>query len=573
MKKRGSSILAVILIITSLLILGTAIASAVVNTVKLNKNYSDIVDLELAAKSSINIVVDNFKANVEKKAEVNDYFISEKYTNVIKDINNIYDVESGIEIKLSYSMNDDILTIKAEAKNRNKNVIKEEKKRIVFDGDSEVEEDDNSNIDGNTFKPINFINGIQNVSLGYTKLDFLNYIAYGGNLTSNNDEFNKPTYIKPTPSQELKNKKVQFNEENFNVLLREYDRESYNPFVRGNNYLEIKGSDVQANTFNELKAENVIVDGEVYLNSGNPTWKIDNSVLIIDGNLKSSNPVKIEIVNNGKLIINGDININNSLNIKVDNGSLIEVNGEIYLSGQCNMEINNSTFFVKGDFRSSTSFYITIYNSILDVLGKFDAPGGISGEINNNSRFDVGNNFNSGSAIDLNINNNSIINIYGNLTGPAVISVKVENNSKFVVRGSLSTSSTGYNFILNNNSVLIASNLTAPGGSKFILNKSVIVADNIKSSSPITINLDESNLIVKDSFDVNALIANLNNSTIISINLFKPLYNSIITNLGKSYILSGGDFVTSGVTILGGENSIVPDSDVVIESIKYFIVQ
>ena len=49
MNKRGSSILAVLLIIASLLILGTAIASTVVQTVKLNKNYSDIVDLELAA--------------------------------------------------------------------------------------------------------------------------------------------------------------------------------------------------------------------------------------------------------------------------------------------------------------------------------------------------------------------------------------------------------------------------------------------------------------------------------------------------------------------------------------------
>lgn len=573
MKKRGSSILAVLLIIASLLILGTAIASTVVQTVKLNKNYSDIVDLELAAKSSINIVVDNFKANVGKKYQVNDYFVSEKYSNIINDINNIYDVESGIEIKLSYSMSDDVLIIKAKARDRDKDIIREEKRRIVFDENSEIEEDNDGNIGGNIIKPVNFINAIQNVSLGDSNLECLNYIAYGGNLTSNNYDFNQPTYIKPTPSEELKNKNMQFNEENFNALLREWDRENYDPFIPENNYLEIKGSDVQENTFNDLKDENVIVDGDVFLNSSRLTWKVDNSVLIIDGNLKSSNEVKIEIINNGKLIINGDINITNLLNIKVDDESLIEVNGEIYLSGTCNIEINNSKFFVKESFISGTSFYINIYNSILDVLGKFDSPGGISGEINSNSRFDVGNNFNSGSSINLNINNNSIINIYGNITCPAVISAEVKNNSKFVVRGSLSTSSTGYNFTLSNNSILIASNLTAPGGSKFILNKSVIIADKIKSNSIITINLDESNFIIKNNFDVNGLIANLNNSTIISINLFKALYNSIITNLGKSYILSGRDFITSGITISGGEKSITPDSDVVIDSIKYFIVQ
>ena len=141
MNKRGSSILAVLLIIASLLILGTAIASTVVQTVKLNKNYSDIVDLELAAKSSINIVVDNFKANVGKKYQVNDYFVSEKYSNIINDINNIYDVESGIEIKLSYSISDDVLIIKAEARDRDKDIIKEEKRRIVFDENSEIEEE------------------------------------------------------------------------------------------------------------------------------------------------------------------------------------------------------------------------------------------------------------------------------------------------------------------------------------------------------------------------------------------------------------------------------------------------
>ena len=59
MKKRGATLVIVLVVTAALLIIGTAVSGSVINTMKLNANYSANVDLELAAKSGLSILKDN----------------------------------------------------------------------------------------------------------------------------------------------------------------------------------------------------------------------------------------------------------------------------------------------------------------------------------------------------------------------------------------------------------------------------------------------------------------------------------------------------------------------------------
>lgn len=59
MKKRGATLVIVLVVTAALLIIGTAVSGSVINTMKLNANYSANVDLELAAKSGLSILKNN----------------------------------------------------------------------------------------------------------------------------------------------------------------------------------------------------------------------------------------------------------------------------------------------------------------------------------------------------------------------------------------------------------------------------------------------------------------------------------------------------------------------------------
>ena len=67
MKKRGSVLATVLITATVLLILGTVVSAGVINTTKLNKKYSENIDLELAAKSGLNIIKEDFISRVKNK--------------------------------------------------------------------------------------------------------------------------------------------------------------------------------------------------------------------------------------------------------------------------------------------------------------------------------------------------------------------------------------------------------------------------------------------------------------------------------------------------------------------------
>ena len=581
MKRRGSALASVLIASSLLLGLGTVVSATVINTTKLNQRYSENIDLELAAKSALNYGIDYLKKNYKDIGEGKDLTDIPVEYDDINEMTSIYINTDGSFTVTGIA----ILDRNSEVKAEESTVIKigddgEITQEPETPGEPEIPPTDTSNPsedEENSFskiKPINFVNATKDVVLGWSSIENKNYIAYGGKLTHDSG------YQGLDSAEELKNKKISFNSTNFNLLLKEYEREEYNNFKMTESYLEIKGEEVKSDTFKELKDNNVVVNGKVDLNSGyDNNWKIDGKILIINGDLISTTKVTLEVVNGGKVIVNGNIDIYNSLDIKLENNSLIEVNGnevngqkvggKIRVSSKTNIEMDKSTFFVYNDFETSDEINFDIKDSKIDVLGKVKTSAVIEVNINENSRFDIGNDFESGTRFDLNIDN-SIINIYGNIVCPGLLSGDIKNNSKLVIRDSISASGTGYSFNLDN-SLLIASDLTAPGGSSFTLKDSVIVSDYIKSSSLITINLERSSLIVKKDFDVNGITTNLKNSVIVSVNLFKSLWNSTITNNYKSYILSGGNFEVGAGTIISGSEDITPDSKIVIDSIKYFI--
>lgn len=134
MRKKGSALTIVLVMMTALLILGTAVSTAVVNTARFNKKYSDSIDLELAAKSGLNILREDFitYASGKKIDEIKRYIdIDKRYLNIINNFSSNYD-EDGIELsaKMYYENNGNIVMIEVEAKELKTNISKKENQRI-----------------------------------------------------------------------------------------------------------------------------------------------------------------------------------------------------------------------------------------------------------------------------------------------------------------------------------------------------------------------------------------------------------------------------------------------------------
>ena len=134
MRKKGSALTIVLVMMTALLILGTIVSTAVVNTARFNKKYSDSIDLELAAKSGLNILREDFitYASDKKIDEIKRYIdIDKRYLNIINNFSSNYN-EDGIELsaKMYYENNDNIVMIEVEAKELKTNISKKENQRI-----------------------------------------------------------------------------------------------------------------------------------------------------------------------------------------------------------------------------------------------------------------------------------------------------------------------------------------------------------------------------------------------------------------------------------------------------------
>ena len=76
MKKKGSSLMITMVLLLSLIIIGLAVSSAVINTLKYNKKHSEYIDLELAAKSGLNIFREELLSSINDSNGVSDLPLS-----------------------------------------------------------------------------------------------------------------------------------------------------------------------------------------------------------------------------------------------------------------------------------------------------------------------------------------------------------------------------------------------------------------------------------------------------------------------------------------------------------------
>ena len=76
MRKKGSTLITTIVLLSSLIIIGTAVSSVIISTLKYNKKHSDFIDLELAAKSGLNIFREELLSSIYNSNGINNLPLS-----------------------------------------------------------------------------------------------------------------------------------------------------------------------------------------------------------------------------------------------------------------------------------------------------------------------------------------------------------------------------------------------------------------------------------------------------------------------------------------------------------------
>lgn len=521
MKKKGSALMITMILLLALMIIGMAISSSVVSTLKYNKRHSEVIDLELAAKSGLNIFKENLLVSINAANEINNLPLS-----LPKEKSDIEDFE-GITIykeiiKEEKKEKDKLIgynyTIISTAVD-NKNGVKKEQKQVVL-----VKIDSDSGEIGDVeLNPENVLNIKGNIEWKYNPTyDFLKYTSYGGDLSINPHD----QYHKDRLDQFLKDNNISESEEmgrvDFNTvdnIQKKMGIEDFDDIPKTKkefNESEFKEVDLQYFIDNNNKTinENVILRNDLDLKSS-PTYisqynlNLNNATIIIEGDFISNHNLDINLSNNSNLIIKGDLNISQNGVIKINSSSFFDIKGNfIVANGNLTSEIKE--------------------NSILNVGGSIETKKGTMVLKMESSRLDVGFNIES-----MGINNDySIINDYN------------INSSQIITRngGILSTS---HSLVLKGRKNIILVNGNLCGNEvKITMKESNLISKSLKSTFSTnnlttTLDLTDSKFLVYDGVKANYL-----NVT---------SYNSDLVFLGDTEIVSDSKFcINDSVIIFAG---------------------
>ena len=182
MKKKGSSLMITMVLLLSLIIIGLAVSSAVINTLKYNKKHSEYIDLELAAKSGLNIFREELLSSINDSNGVSDLPLSfPKMKSSIDDFEgiSIYKeiIRNEIEennklVRYDYTIISTAIDEESGAKKEQKQVIS-----VNINSDSGVIEDVE-------ISPEGVLNIKGNIEWQNNTYEFLKYTSYGGKLTN-----------------------------------------------------------------------------------------------------------------------------------------------------------------------------------------------------------------------------------------------------------------------------------------------------------------------------------------------------------------------------------------------------
>ena len=369
MKKRGSVLATVLITSTILLILGTAVSAGVINATKLNKKYSENIDLELAAKSGLNIVLDDFLKIATTEEAINNYSVKKS------DIDSIYNESTGIEVNVNLQRVNNKITIISEANDRsNTSNVKVETKIININSDSNPGDDNDINKPNGELNSTNFVNIFGDVTIGTTAESLIANLSYGGNKNIINNGTNEPAKLPRDKVHQLEIKQSEIYGVKSDYNLYEYKQLT-------DRYIKTENENIKVSNFNtdnvtvEFLSSNILFENG-WSGSNNTTInKIENSKLFFDKNVYLSN-LTIKEMYNSEFIVNGDFEIQNNFNLGYNdttiNNNIIIVNGNLTLNTSSNINLNNSIIIVGKDFNVKNGATINMNNSVIISCGNMN---------------------------------------------------------------------------------------------------------------------------------------------------------------------------------------------------------
>lgn len=400
MKKKGAALVTVLVIFTALIIIATSISSAVINSAKLNKRYSENIDLELAAKSGVNIIKEDFISKVNSKEintldKVNEYIKSitsqQNINNLIKEYSN-NNITLTLNLTLVSTDGKNVLKMTSTAKNEDKvSVEKIEQQSLVLD----IKEN-TIDYDLSIFK--NYINisndieiGANNQNTSYTKNS-----AYGNSCNvQNNSSGYQPKY-----EPDLKNIVININRNELSNINNNFISDKVES-LNTNSNIEITNKEYikydRLNMDNKsvlINNSKIMFDGASNCTNLNTFSEIINSTVVFNGDFISNNKINMKVVQNSIIIVNGNLKVQNGLNMNNFENSILIVTGDLEMPTIENSQIinlSNSIIIIGGKLYAQNSVNINLNNSILMTIGNFELDNGINGTSNNSSLICGGN--------------------------------------------------------------------------------------------------------------------------------------------------------------------------------------
>lgn len=590
MKKRGSALVTILIVCAVLMILGTAVSVGVVNAAKLNKRYSEDIDLELAAKSGLNIFKEELLSEIEAVSnssqlpnevlEIDSGIDAFENIIILKEIQKERIESSGTVIGYKY-------TIKSTAKYNGINNSSSKTVSQIINVNLKNDGSNGEDIGDIIIKPINFINFSGKIEIANTTQDdkdLINKIASG-------DDFRlKGQLVNSEKNQELKNLNMSLNKEiikndiqskinidtNIPVDINSIQKTDNVDRIKNANNIEFNNEnvkfygniDIGKDLVINLKNSIVFINGKLngYSNS-NITVNLQNSILVITEGIYTTDNLNINLSNNSSLYTK-NLSAGKDLNIQMNSGKIIVKNEAIESrNGKTTISLeNNSVIYSENKIFGNIGVYIKLKNSSI-VVNEIDS--------------------NNGEVVS-NIENKSIIYCKSKFKGNKAVKITNDDSTLFVEETNLECTDGEISIDIKNNSgIFVGKRMYSPRKNVIkIDNSSIIIGFNLQnlydealtSNNEIQINSLNGTCIINGKLTVaNGLKSELQNSVILCLGEFN-IHGGLskIVNIDKSYVLALGKLDKSYITNLELEsktNIITPDSKNVIETLNKYIIK
>ena len=542
MKKKGSSLMITMVLLLSLIIIGLAVSSAVINTLKYNKKHSEYIDLELAAKSGLNIFREELLSSINDSNGVSDLPLSfPKMKSSIDDFEgiSIYKeiIRNEIEennklVRYDYTIISTAIDEESGAKKEQKQVIS-----VNINSDSGVIEDVE-------ISPEGVLNIKGNIEWQNNTYEFLKYTSYGGKLTNSskgqlgdylmNNNINRSEQagnIDFSIVNDIDNKIDIGNFENIQKTTKSFSglKEVTLQYLIDNN----------GNSINE----NIILRGDLDLSQNyiqQYNLNLNGGTLVVEGDFVASGSLNVNLINSSNLVIYGDLKISQNGDIRINNSSFIDIKKNLIVNnGSLYSEVKEDSVLNIGESIKSKSngINLVLEDSKLDVNSYIESNG-----LNikmNNSKLITRTGGIKGTPIKIEMNNSNL-DIYSNIEAQSQgVDINI-NNSKLIIRNDgISSPTNPLNLYGSKNKILINGDLIGNGINITIDKESKLVAGKLKSESNyVNLKLYNSQCLFNDGINAN------------SSELFND--NSDVIFLGDSNIKSFNNYNVNGIVIFGG---------------------